>query len=279
MIYLLAAIGCSSVISIIMRYSERFVRNNMVMFTTNYAICLALSRIYMGKINLFTTEEGIGTAVMLGVISGILYLTTFVLMQKNIYQNGIMLSSLFGKLGILVPTLMAVFVFHEQPKLMQMFGVAIAIAAILLINLERGGIKKGGRRILLLVQLLSAGITDSMANIYDKTGSNSLKDHYLFYIFLVAMILAFFMILVRKQHLTIKDVFFGIMIGVPNYFSSRFLLLAVGRLPAVIAYPVFSVGTLLVITAASVILFKEKLSNQKKSALILIIGALIMLNL
>lgn len=279
MIYLLLAIACSSMVSVIMRISERHVRNNMIMFTTNYAICLALSRFYMGRINLFTTAPGIGTAAVLGLFSGILYLTNFVLMQKNIYQNGIMLSSLFGKLGILVPTLMAVFVFHEEPKFTQVTGVITAVLAILLINLEKGGFKKGGKRILLLILLLCTGITDSMANIYDKTGSSALKDHYLFYIFLAALILAFLMALFKKQRLTMKDVLFGVLIGVPNYFSSRFLLLAVGSLPAVITYPVYSVGTLIVITLVSVLLFKEKLSNQKKTALVLILGALILLNI
>ena len=223
MIYLLLAIACSSMVSVIMRISERHVRNNMIMFTTNYAICLALSRFYMGRINLFTTAPGIGTAAVLGLFSGILYLTNFVLMQKNIYQNGIMLSSLFGKLGILVPTLMAVFVFHEGRKFTQVTGVITAVLAILLINLEKGGFKKGGKRILLLILLLCTGITDSMANIYDKTGSSALKDHYLFYIYLAALILAFLMALFKKQRLTLTDVLFGILIGVPNYFSSRFL--------------------------------------------------------
>ena len=279
MIYLLLAIACSSMVSVIMRISERYVRNNMVMFTTNYAICLALSRFYMGQINLFTTAPGIETAAVLGLISGILYLVNFVLMQKNIYQNGIMLSSLFGKLGILVPTLMAVFVFHEKPKFTQITGVITAVLAILLINLERGGFKKGGKRVLILILLLCTGITDSMANIYYKTGSSALKDHYLFYIFLAALILAFLMVLFKKQRLTLKDVLFGVLIGVPNYFSSRFLLLAVGSLPAVITYPVYSVGTLIVITVASVLFFKEKLSNQKKTALVLILGALVLLNI
>ena len=118
-----------------------------------------------------------------------------------------------------------------------------------------------------------------MANIYDKTGSSALKDHYLFYIFLAALILAFLMVLFKKQRLTLKDVLFGVLIGVPNYFSSRFLLLAVGSLPAVITYPVYSVGTLIVITVASVLFFKEKLSNQKKTALVLILGALVLLNI
>lgn len=279
MVYLLSAIASSALVSIFMRLSERHIRNNMVMFTTNYAMCLILSRYYMGKINLFTTEKGIETAIILGLVSGLLYLGSFVLLQKNMQYNGMMLSSVFMKLGILVPTLMAIFLFNERPKVTQLVGVIIAVAAIILINIEKGGISRSGKRIWLLVLLLGSGFTDSMANIYDKMGSALLKDHYLFYTFFAALLLAFLMALIRKQKLTIRDVIFGVLIGVPNYFSARFLLLALGNLPAVITYPVYSVGTIIVISLAGVILFRERMSNQKITALGLILAALVLLNI
>lgn len=278
MIYLLSAIASSALVSIFMRMSERHIRNNMVMFTTNYAVCLILSRYYMGAIQLFTTEKGIETAIILGLVSGLLYLGSFVLLQKNMKYNGIMLSSVFMKLGILVPTLMAIFLFNERPKVTQLVGVIIAVAAIILINIEKGGISGSGKRIWLLVLLLGSGFTDSMANIYDKMGSAVLKDHYLFYTFFAALLIAFLMALIKKQRLNIRDLIFGILIGVPNYFSARFLLLALGSLPAVITYPVYSVGTIIVISLAGAVLFRERMSNQKVTALGLILAALVLLN-
>lgn len=279
MVYLLSAIASSALVSIFMRMSEKHIRNNMVMFTVNYAVCLILSRYYMGEINLFTRENGIETAIILGLVSGILYLGNFVLLQKNMRHNGIMLSSVFMKLGILVPTLMAIFLFNERPKVIQLVGVIIAVAAIILINVEKGGITKGGNRIWLLFLLLGSGFTDSMANIYDKMGSAVLKDHYLFYTFFAALLIAFLMALIKKQRLNIRDIIFGVLIGVPNYFSARFLLLSLGNLPAVITYPVYSVGTLIVISLAGVVLFRERLSNQKMTALGLILVALVLLNI
>lgn len=278
MVYLLSAIASSALVSIFMRMSERHIRNNMVMFTTNYAVCLILSRYYMGAIQLFTTEKGIETAIILGLVSGLLYLGSFVLLQKNMKYNGIMLSSVFMKLGILVPTLMAIFLFNERPKVTQLVGVIIAVAAIILINIEKGGISGSGKRIWLLVLLLGSGFTDSMANIYDKMGSAVLKDHYLFYTFFAALLIAFLMALIKKQRLNIRDLIFGILIGVPNYFSARFLLLALGSLPAVITYPVYSVGTIIVISLAGAVLFRERMSNQKVTALGLILAALVLLN-
>ena len=74
-------------------------------------------------------------------------------------------------------------------------------------------------------------------------------------------------------------IFFGIMIGVPNYFSARFLLHALSTVPAVIAYPVYSVATIVSITLAGVLLFKEQVSSKKKFALLLVVVALVLLNL
>lgn len=279
MIYLLSAIVSSALVSIFMRMSEKRIRSNMVMFTANYAVCLALSRYYMGNIRLFTTANGIETAIVLGIVSGILYLVNFMLLQKNMRHNGIVLASIFMKLGILVPTLMAIFVFKERPEVTQLIGVVIALAAIILINLEKGGHSSGGKRIWLLILLLTTGFTDSMANIYDKNGSAALKDHYLFYTFLAALLLAFLMVLMKRQRVGFWDVFFGILIGIPNYFASRFLLLSLANVPAVVTYPVYSVGTLVVITVISAILFKERLSSQKKTALVMILVALVLLNM
>ena len=52
-------------------------------------------------------------------------------------------------------------------------------------------------------------------------------------------------------------------------------LLTLGSLPAVVVYPVFNVGTIIVITAAGALFFHEKLSRNKKCALLLILASLL----
>ncbi|MBR5502370.1 MAG: EamA family transporter, partial [Oscillospiraceae bacterium] len=76
-----------------------------------------------------------------------------------------------------------------------------------------------------------------------------------------------------------KDLLFGVIIGVPNFFSSRFLLLSLSSVPAVIAYPTFSVAAMLIVTMAGVVLFGEKLTRQQWLALGGILLALILLNI
>ena len=64
----------------------------------------------------------------------------------------------------------------------------------------------------------------------------------------------------------------------PNFLSSKFLLSALATVPAVVAYPTFSVATLLVITLTGVLAFREKLKAHQWAALAAILVALVMLN-
>ena len=279
MLYLILAIISSALVSICMRLSERHVRSNMVMFTVNYAACLAISRLYMGDVHLFAPESGMRWAVILGAVSGFLYLAGFVMLQRSIHHNGVILSSASMKLGgVLIPIVLAMALFRERMGGVQMVGAAIAIAAILLMNLEKGEVRRDGKKLWLLALLLTSGLTDTMANVYDKTGAAALKNHYLFYTFLAALLTALVLALVRKQRPGPADVFCGLIIGIPNYFSARFLLLALASVPAVITYPVYSVGTMIVISMTGLLFFKEKLSRQKKYALLMILVALVLLN-
>ena len=71
----------------------------------------------------------------------------------------------------------------------------------------------------------------------------------------------------------------GILAGIPNYFSSWFLLKALVRLPAMLVYPVFSVGSILLVTGFGALIFKERLEKRQWLGLGLILIALILLNL
>lgn len=280
MVYLVSAIISSALVSVCMRISEKYVHNTMAMFTANYTICFVISRFHMGDPRLFTSENGIKTAIWLGIATGFLYLAGFILFQQNIHYNGIVLSSASMKLGaVLIPVMAAVLFFREGLGGPQFFGVILAVLAILLINIEKEDIRHGNKKIWLVVLLMVNGLSDTMANIYQKTGTEALKNHYLSFTFLAALFLAFASALKKRKPVTFADVCFGLLIGIPNYYSARFILSALGKIPAVIVYPVYSVGTIITITLVGLIVFREKLSRQKKGALALILAALVMLNM
>jgi len=242
-------------------------------------VCSFLSYYYMDGTPVFAKEQGLSFTVIIGVISGIWYLVGFVFMQWNMRENGVVLSSTFNRLGVLVPTIMAMVVFKEAPKMVQIIGIVIALVAIVMMQFEKDSVETGGRKIWLVVMLLSSGFCESLTNIYDKMGNPVLKDNYLLYTFFIALVCATLLTIKEKNKISKWDFFFGFIIGVPNYYSSRFMFEALKTVPAVIAYPVSSVGTILAISVGSVLLFKEKVSNQKKFALVLVMIAMALLNL
>jgi len=277
MFYLILAILSSAMVSITMRASEKYITNKMAMFMSNYAICIALSAVFMDWKNV---SAGLGvTSLVLGVISGILYLVSFIFLKYNMQHNGIVLSSTFMKLGVLIPTVMAVVVFHEVPSWTQVLGIGISILAIIMIHFEKEALQESNKKIWLLLLLVLSGFTDSMANIYEQVGKPEGKDGYLLITFFVAFLLATVFAFGEKNKITRKDLLFGMLIGIPNYFSARFLLLALGSVDAVLAYPMYSVATIIVITLVGLLAFHEQISRKKAFALAMIVVAVWLLNM
>ena len=281
MVCLILAVLASSAVAIIMRLGEKHIKNNFAMFAANYLVCSIIAFLLMEDKRLFVMREGLPFAVLLGLGSGCLYLLSLTLMKLNISKSGVMLTSVFMKLGVLVPALMAIIVFRESPTALQIIGFVIAVAAIVLIYLEPSGAKGGAgtASILLLVLLIVGGLTESMANIFDKVGVAAVKDHFLLLNFFTALVLAVIITAAKRQPVSWKDLAFGAVIGVPNYFATRFLLLSLGSIPAVVVYPIYNVGAIILIGIAGILLFKEKLSAKKLVGFGLIILALILLNL
>ncbi len=280
MIYLVLAILSSACISVMMRASEKYVKNEMGMFMANYGVCMLLSFGFMKDVVQITNlvVKPAGVTLALGVLSGIMYLANFLFYKYNMKQNGIVMAATFMKLGVLVPTIMAVLVFREVPKITQVIGILVAVVAIILINFEKNALAKSKYMIGLLLLLLLSGLTDSMANVFDEIGNVEMKDVYLLVTFGTAFLITIGIICFKKMKIGIKEVLFGACIGVPNYFSSRFLLMALERIEAVLVYPTYSVATMIVIMITGVVIFKERLSKKNICALGMILLAIALLN-
>lgn len=277
MIYLFLAMLSSMLVSVLMRLSEKHSRGGMGMLTANYLMCCGLSLAFSGGIDLFPAMDGLPAALLMGAFNGMLYLAGFVLLQWNISKNGVVLPATFMKLGVLVPTLLSIFVFSETPGIAQIIGILAAIAAILLI--QSGGRQETGSVWGLVLLLLAGGGGDAMSKVFEEIGPAALKDHFLLYTFLTALILCALLCLLKKQPFGWREALWGLAIGIPNYFSARFLLSSLSQVPAVIAYPSYSVGTIILVTLVGVLCFRETLNKRKLTALAVILVSLALLNL
>lgn len=275
MIHLLLAVFSSCMISILMRLSTDKVSSRLSMLCVNYVICTLLGALYAGKA---TDLTGMGITLGLGVVNGILLLVSFIALQLCTRKNGIVLSSVFMRLGLLVPIAMSVLVFREVPTWLQAAGFAIALAAIVVINLQKGDARgRFGMELILL--LLLGGTTDAMAKLFEFFGPEALSGQFLWISFGVSFVLCAGLVLLKKEKPDKRALLFGTLIGIPNFFCSKFLLASLTRLPAVVVYPTFSVCTMLIVTLSGVVFFKEKLQKHQWFALAGVLVALVLLNI
>ena len=280
MIYLLIGILFSSMLSILLRISEKYVKGDTATLAMNYVCCTVVAFFDAGALKVFNPHPSLNVAVILGIIGGFAYLGSFLLLQYNIKKNGVVLPATFMKLGLLVPTISSVIIFRERPEILQIIGFCLAIAAIILINSGKKSDGKSQLKIGLLIALLIlAGIGDVMSKFHEEWGSTDLSEGFLFFIFLTACILCLGVTAYKKQKIGLWEIFFGTIIGIPNYYSSKFILIALNSLPAVVVFPTFSVGCIVVVTLAGLLLFKEKLTKRQGTALAMIMVALAMLNM
>lgn len=277
MLSLLLAIASSALIAIIMRLSTNKAPAGKTMLAANYLVCFLLAACYAGFDRLFPAGDGLLPALGMGVFNGILYLGGFVMMQRSVKKNGVVLSSVFMKLGLLVPMALSIFLFGEMPTVLQIAGFILAVLAIILINFKKDGSSATAVGGLLLLLLMNGG-GDAMSKVFEEMGAPALSNQFLFYTFLAAFVLCVLLVIFTRETPDIASILFGLLIGIPNFFSAKFLLMALQDVPAVIAYPTFSVAGLLVVTLAGVMFFKERLEKRQWVALAIIAAALVLLN-
>ena len=252
MLDLALAILCSALVSVLMRLGSDGETARRPMLAVNYLTCAAVSLAFL-KGGLAPAAEGLGFALGLGLAGGALYLGAFLLLQKNVRESGVTLSSAFMKLGVIVPT-------------------ALGLAG------EDGG-RRGGKLPSLVLLMLYGGMADGLSKIYEARGNPALGGHFLCFVFAFALILCAGLCAAQRQRPTGRDWLFGALLGVPNYFSSRFLLRALAYVPASLAYPAFSCGAILLTAVIGRLLFHERPGRRQWAAVGVVLAALALLNI
>ena len=282
MLYLLTAILSSASMALALRFFKGREGNQYGILLGNYLTCIVLAAVLTPKGQSVLAVSP--TTLLLSGITGFFYVAALVGMQISIHRNGAGLSTAFARLGLLVSLTVSILLFGERPSPIQFVGVALVIAALVLIHGTTGeGTGKRGAFLLLLLTLLFSGCADAMSKVFEQWGSAEENSHFFFWLFLTSLLFTVALTiregLRTKQRLRWQQLLAGVAVGIPNYFSSYLLLRALQSLPAFVAYPVFSTGTILLVLLAGALFFKERLSKRQALGAALILAALVFLNI
>lgn len=282
LLLLLAMLGSASMTLVLKLFREPR-GNRYGIILGNYMTCVGIALLMMPQRGMILQADR--TTLLCGLVGGVLFVANLVAMQSSVRLNGASLSAAFAKLGLLVSLAVSAVWFRERPGIGQLLGAALVLPALFLIHGRGKDEAEGapGSFTLLLLTLLTGGGGDAMAKVFEQLGAAGEGTVYFFVLFLTAGVLSA-LLAWRETRRTGKkllpaELAAGIAVGIPNYFSSYLLLLALQRLPAFLVYPAFSAGTILLVMLLSALLFRERPGRRQLGGIGLILTALVLLNL
>ena len=277
--YLLLAILCSGAIAIIFKYNENNGVNRLVVTTSNYFVAVIFTFI----ISINKTGKIISNIdnkmSILAVITGGLYFVCFIFYQKSIKNHGASITSIYSKFGVLLPMVFSMILWKEFPTIVQSIGLLTALIALFILNYSPDIHPLKNIKFLLVFLLILSGLGDFSNKLFQKYGNVLYKESFLSILFFSALVFSFLYSLKRVKTIKPRDILIGFLVGVPNLFSSFFLILALNKLKATLVFPLYSVGSMLVIILLSALIFKEKLHKKDWFSILLTCIALVLINI
>ena len=132
---------------------------------------------------------------------------------------------------------------------------------------------------MILLTILVVGFSQTSSKILIQSGLQAENNFFFLAIFASASLLVMPLAYRNRKQVRKTDAAYGFGAGVFNLPSNRSLLIALTTLPGAIVFPVSSAGSLLMVTIAAIILFKENMSRANIAGIILTVLAVVLINI
>ena len=286
MIYLLLSILSSSVIFITFKVTERFKTNLIKLITVNYLVAAILgfsfNRHPISILNVFTSEW-----LPYALLIGFSFILMFFLIGYSTRISGVAVTSIAGKLSMVIPILFSILYFSEKSTILKISGLILATIAVFLTSYRPIDKAKNIKLIVIPIAIfLGSGITDSIVK-YAQTYHvpNSLSLLFPAVVFLTALLLGLVFILVKPKSfsnsITISELIGGTILGIANFGSLYFFILALNnsKLDSSIVFGLNNICIVLFSIFIGLAFFKEKFSRVNfVGVLMAVIAILILMN-
>ena len=280
MIDLVLTIFCSTSIALLIRFSGTKNEKPIVLLAANYFIASIISLFYI----FYFDSKFTLTIVSFGLILGLLFVLSFFAFTRAVSLAGTALATVSSRLSVIVPLVFSIIIFKEDPTMNQIIGMLLALVTIYLFYLSIKNTNNSSQNnkikyLYLLAVLIGIGINDFSMKIFQQTYSEVEKPYFLFSIFFSAFLYSLFYIKFAKIKLEKNTIIKGAILGVPNVYSTIFLIGALTQLPAVLVFPLTNIGIIILTAILATVIFKERLNRYGIYSLMLGLISIIFLTI
>ena len=302
MVYLILAILCGSLFSIVFKLCQRHGVDGSQVIFFNYFLAFLFTLIpILGRI-LFVSGVAAGVYVpgpsswLLAFVQGLFFTFGFSVMDWSTRRSGVALTTVSARASLILPVLLS-WVLLRQPA-PALLPVLLTIAAMILIigpkeaQREKSGAAGSGparhaAMLALLGVFLVFGLSDFFLKVVQHSVEKGSADPAVMerqlsaltcIIFLMASVASLAVCLVsgsfRKHRLTWATLGWGALLGCANIGCTSCMLRALGLMPTGVYYPIYNIGIVLVAMLAGLLVFKEKLKWAHVAGLALAVAAI-----
>jgi drug/metabolite transporter (DMT)-like permease len=223
---------------------------------------------------------------------GALFISIFYLISLTVQRISLSTASVANKMSVAMPVLFSVFFLGQDLSDFKLVGVALALLAVYFST--TGGSNPANMKKLFWLPLLvfiGSGLIDVSINA--GNGIFKMNDHHsaLFTIttftsaFCCGLLVFLYLLLKGKtkpaEFFGSKNIFAGICLGIPNYFSIYFIFRALDTqiLNSVQLFPVLNLSNVVLAALIGRFFFGEKLSRQNMAGILLAVLSILLISL
>jgi len=290
MLILIACIILNALIGVIFKLFNKYKIDNLQAIVVNYFVCVITASVVIGgnpiPIDL-TTQPWFWYALGLGSI----FIIIFNLMALTVQNFGVVIATIFQKMSLLAPTLIAILIYGETSNMIKWVGIASSVAAIFLLSYQKKEKDVNETHhsqfiwMLPIATFLGSCLIDSALYLVEKQNLAENGDiGFVASLFLSAalngLIILTIQVIRKKEVLKLKNLVGGTALGIPNFFSIYLLLLALQQgWGGSVVFPVNNVGVLVMAAFFGIVLFKERLTPIRILGFVLAVLAIVLITL
>ncbi len=269
MINLFLTILCSSSLAIILKVNSNHKGDTILLLAGNYFSASIISLIlFLSDSNSTSPLE----IIPLGIFLSLLFVGSIFAFSKSVNLSGAALATVSSRLSVFVPIILSILIYNELPDVYQIIGLLLTALTILLfyfaINNSSKDRKENNKFIYLLLILFGIGAADFFMKVFQENWGSSDKTWFLFWIFFFSFVITVYITIRKKKNINYKTILMGIVMGIPNIFSSYFLIEALKSFPAVFVFPFVNISIIIFTSLVVKIFWNEFWNKYSRLALI-----------
>lgn len=280
LLYISLSVACSLTIAHFLKLSKdkslRLIQVLVINYLTAFLISFSISGIELNKVALMNP-----IILSFSILLGGIFIANLFVYTASLQSMGMGISIAAMRMSLVIPIGISLFVYGESTESIKYIGIMLVFLALFFMIPRIKDSRKIDIKnfVFPLLLFLMTGIADASLKIFEREFSASLPEYlFLGLIFSSSFVIgSAYLFIKRELSFSKKEVYYGIIIGIANLYSSFFLLLALQEMKGSLVFSLINVSNVVLGSIIGFLVWKDKLTTFQKVGIVIATLSIILL--